>query len=176
MTPMRTSGYTPQAADRAGADAGGSATSLRDRLVPPMPPASLWGWGGPLLVTLFGGFLRFYRLGVPHAVVFDEIYYVPDAYSILRHGVELNHVSNVKALLAHGSTHILTSTGEYVVHPPLGKVLIAVGEWMFGLTPFGWRFAVAVVGTLAILMTARITRRMTRLHAARLRGRLADVA
>src|SRR5262249_29852702 len=28
--------------------------------------------------------------------------------------------------------------------------------------PFGWRFAVAVVGSLAILMTARIARRMTR--------------
>ena len=53
--------------------------SLRDRLVPPMPPASIWGWAGPLLVTLFGGFLRFYRLTTPHAVVFDETYYVPDA-------------------------------------------------------------------------------------------------
>src|SRR5258708_20640548 len=40
--------------------------------------------------------------------------------------------------------------------------MIAVGEWLFGLTPFGWRFAVAVVGTLSILMVARITRRMTR--------------
>ena len=40
-------------------------------------------------------------------------------------------------------------------------MLIAVGEWLFGLTPFGWRFAVAVVGSLSILMLARITRRMT---------------
>ena len=48
------------------------------------------------------------------------------------------------------------------MHPPLGKIFIAAGEWLFGLTPFGWRFAVAVVGSLAILMTARITRRMTR--------------
>jgi len=135
---------------------------LRDRLVPPMPPASVWGWAGPLLVTLFGGFLRFYRLGVPKAVVFDETYYAPDAYSILRHGVELNHVKNVNALLVAGNTHIFSGGGEYVAHPPLGKVAIAVGEWMFGLTPFGWRFAVAVVGTASILMTARITRRMTR--------------
>ena len=49
-----------------------------------------------------------------------------------------------------------------MAHPPLGKAMIAVGEWLFGLTPFGWRFAVAVVGTLSILMTARIARRMTR--------------
>jgi len=135
---------------------------LRDRLVPPMPPASLWGWAGPLLVTLFGGFLRFYHLGTPKAVVFDETYYVPDAWSILRHGVEWNHPKNVNSLLVSGSTHVLTSPGEYVAHPPLGKAMIAVGEWLFGLTPFGWRFAVALIGTLSILLTARIARRMTR--------------
>ena len=127
-----------------------------------MRPPSVWGWLGPALVTVFGGFLRFYRLGVPHAVVFDETYYVPDAYSILRHGVEINHVSNINALLLRGSTHIFTSGGEYVVHPPLGKVAIATGEWLFGLNPFGWRFAAALAGTLAILILARITRRMTR--------------
>jgi dolichyl-phosphate-mannose-protein mannosyltransferase len=136
---------------------------LRDRLVPPMPGSAFWGWAGPLLVTIFGAFLRFDRLSLPHAVLFDETYYVPDAYGILTHGVEINHVKNVNALLTRGNTHFLIgTTGEYVVHPPLGKIIIAVGEWAFGLTPFGWRFAVAVFGSLAILMTARIARRMTR--------------
>jgi dolichyl-phosphate-mannose-protein mannosyltransferase len=158
---MRASDYA-RSFIRAGAPSGEPSLSLRDRLVPAMPPASWRGWVGPLLVTIFGGFLRFYRLGVPHAVVFDETYYVPDAWSILRHGVEFNHPKNVNALLVSGSTHILSSPGEYVAHPPLGKVMIAVGEWLFGLTPFGWRFAVAAVGTLSILMVARITRRMTR--------------
>jgi len=132
-------------------------------MVPPMPGSVLWGWAGPLLVTALGAFLRFYRLGQPHAVLFDETYYVPDAYGILKHGVEIDHVHNVNELLARGSTQILEGTkGEYVVHPPLGKILIAAGEWLFGLTPFGWRFTVAVAGSLAILMTARIARRMTR--------------
>ncbi len=136
---------------------------LRGRLVPPMTGSVFWGWAGPVLVTLFGAFLRFDRLSLPHAVLFDETYYVPDAYGILKHGVEINHVKNVNALLTRGSTHIFAGVnGEYVVHPPLGKIMIAVGEWIFGLTPFGWRFAVAVVGSLAILMTARIARRMTR--------------
>src|SRR5271166_4904579 len=84
----------------------GRGVNLRDRLVPSMVPASLWSWAGPLLVTLFGGFLRFYRLGDPRAVVFDETYYVPDAYSILRHGVELNHLSTVNKLLLRGNTNI----------------------------------------------------------------------
>ncbi len=148
--------------ESATAEPPGRTAGLRDRLVPPFPGHALWGWAGPLLVTAFGAFLRFDRLSVPHAVVFDETYYVGDAYGILRHGVEINHVKNADALLAAGKTNILATGGELAVHPPLGKVLIAAGEWLFGLTPFGWRFAVAVVGSLAILMTARITRRMTR--------------
>jgi dolichyl-phosphate-mannose-protein mannosyltransferase len=123
--------------------------------------SSFWGWAGPVLVTLFGGFIRFYRLSKPHAVVFDETYYVPDANSILRHGVELNHVKNVNSLLLKGDPNFLLKTGEVVAHPPLGKIMMAVGQWTFGLTPFGWRFAVALVGTISILMTARIARRMT---------------
>jgi dolichyl-phosphate-mannose-protein mannosyltransferase len=161
MAAMRASDFAP-AASGAHGQASERTGSLLDRLVPPMPPASVWAWAGPLLVTVFGGFLRFYRLGIPHAVIFDETYYVPDAWSILKHGVELNHVKNVNSLLVHGNSRFLTNVGEYVAHPPFGKVLIAGGEWLFGLSPFGWRFAVAVVGTLSILMTARITRRMTR--------------
>ncbi len=145
---------------------------------PTIPGSAFWGWAGPLLITLFGGFLRFYRLGQPKAVVFDETYYVPDANSILNHGVELNHVGWVNRLLVAGDGNFYKAgnssvcnctpggggrfVGELVAHPPLGKMMMAVGQWAFGLTPFGWRFAVAVVGTLSILMTARIARRMTR--------------
>ncbi len=143
-------------------DGRGQLAALRTRLVPAMPGSALWGWLGPLLVTAFGTILRFYRLSVPHSIVFDETYYVPDAFGILRYGTEHNYVSNRNALLARGNPHIFTHGGEFVVHPPFGKMLIAVGEWLFGLTPFGWRFAVAVVGSLAILLIARITRRMTR--------------
>jgi dolichyl-phosphate-mannose-protein mannosyltransferase len=123
--------------------------------------SAFWGWAGPLLVMLFGGFIRFYRLSQPHAVVFDETYYVPDANSILRHGVELNHVKNVNQLLLQGNPNFLLKTGEVVAHPPLGKIMMAVGQWTFGLTPFGWRFTVCLIGTVSILMTARIARRMT---------------
>jgi dolichyl-phosphate-mannose-protein mannosyltransferase len=136
--------------------------ALRARLVPPMPASAFWGWAGPLLVTVLGAVLRFNRLGDPRAVIFDETYYVPDALGILRFGVEHNYVSKRDDLLLHGDPHVFTHGGEFVVHPPFGKVLIAGGEWLFGLSPFGWRFAGAVVGSLSILLLARIARRMTR--------------
>ncbi|HEY2076740.1 MAG TPA: phospholipid carrier-dependent glycosyltransferase, partial [Streptosporangiaceae bacterium] len=129
--------------------------------------SAFWGWAGPVLIMIFGGFLRFYRLSKPGAVVFDETYYVPDSNSILRHGVELQHFSYVNHLLVSGNPDILLKAhgqfqGEIVAHPPLGKIMMAAGQWAFGLTPFGWRFTVALVGTVSILMTARIARRMTR--------------
>src|SRR5215469_14433007 len=122
---------------------------------------TFWGWAGPTLIMLFGAFIRFYRLSKPNAVVFDETYYVPDANSILHHGVELNHIKQVNSYLLSGNPHFLQATGELVAHPPLGKIMMATGQWTFGLSPFGWRFSVALIGTVSILMTARIARRMT---------------
>ncbi len=140
---------------------------LRARLAAPMPDDKPWGWIGPLLVTAFGGFLRFNRLEIPRAIVFDETYYVKDAWSILHHGVEWNPLSNANALIIAGHTNIFqacsgTGCGEYVVQPEVGKYMIAIGEWLFGLNPFGWRFSSAVFGTVAILLVCRIARRMTR--------------
>jgi dolichyl-phosphate-mannose-protein mannosyltransferase len=141
---------------------------LRARLASPMPDDRPWGWLGPLLVTAFGAFLRFNRLQVPRALVFDETYYVKDAWSILQHGVEWNLVSNANSIIQAGHTNFFapcngtSACGEYVVQPEVGKLLIAAGEAMFGLNPFGWRFASALFGSLAILLMCRIARRLTR--------------
>jgi dolichyl-phosphate-mannose-protein mannosyltransferase len=165
-----------------GAGPGGTPTddraaAIRARLLSPMPADGIWGWIGPLLVTAFAAFFRFYRLSVPHAVIFDETYYVKDAWSVLQHGVEWNPVANpagypssqnyANQLMLAGHTNILahctgSNCGEYVVQPEVGKYLISVGEWMFGLNPLGWRVASAFFGSLAILLMCRITRRLTR--------------
>src|SRR5262249_31256223 len=67
--------------------------ALRASLMTPMPGDRLWGWIGPLLVTLFAAVLRFTRLSAPNQVMFDETYYAKDAWSILKHGVEWNWIS-----------------------------------------------------------------------------------
>jgi dolichyl-phosphate-mannose-protein mannosyltransferase len=161
----------------AGITAADRIAQLRARLVTPMPDDGIWGWVWPLVVTIFAGVLRFYRLSSPDAVDFDETYYAKDAWSILQHGVEWNVVSNpsgypsylnyANQLILGGHTNIFkpcsgTGCGEYVVQPEVGKLLIAVGEWLYGLTTMGWRFAPAVFGTLAILVMCRVARRLTR--------------
>ncbi len=141
--------------------------SLPDRLRVPMPSTGIIGWIGPLVVTIIGGLLRFVDLGRPHALIFDETYYPKDAIGLLRFGYERKLIDGANDLLLSSNgdwrtLNIFTKDPEYVVHPPLGKWIIALGEYLFGATPFGWRFAVAVLGTLSILMVARITRRLTR--------------
>ena len=136
---------------RPGADQAANAAAriavLRDRLMTPMPTDRVWGWIGPLIVTAFAAFLRFNRLSAPNAIIFDETYYAKDAWSILQHGVEWNWATffpNANTQIIAGHTNFVfhcsgTACAEYVVQPPLGKLLIAVGEWLYGLNSLGWR-------------------------------------
>ena len=133
----------------------------------PLPSRGWLGWAGPLAVTAFGGILRFANLGRPDAIAFDETYYAKDALALLRYGHEqqFDDSANELILASDGNWRTLDvfkDDPSFVVHPPFGKWTIAAGEWLFGVTPFGWRFAVAVLGTIAVLMTARIARRLTR--------------
>lgn len=131
-------------------------------------PSSGWrGWVGPLVVGGLAAVTRIPHLGRPDAVVFDETYYAKDAWSLLRFGVEIDEVENHKDLMMQAGDNWRTVeafSGEpaFIVHPPVGKWTIAVGEYFFGVTPFGWRIAVAVLGVLAVIITARIVRRLTR--------------
>lgn len=145
------------------ATASGRRTSpLRDWLAPAIPGSALLSWLGPLLVTALAGFLRFDGLGSPKAVVFDETYYAKDALALLKFGWEHNTVENAdKMLIADPDAHIWANGPAFVAHPPFGKWMIAIGEWMFGATPFGWRFIPALVGTLSVLILCRVARRMT---------------
>ncbi len=143
------------------------AAALRERLIEPMPSGWLWGWLGPGLIALVGGVLRFWNLDKPHALVFDETYYVKEAWSLLTYGVEMQTRSDLKdpnAVWLTGNPDIFSATdGSMVVHPPVGKWVIALGEWLFGMqSALGWRFSVALLGTLSILVLGRVARRLFR--------------
>ncbi|WP_326787268.1 dolichyl-phosphate-mannose--protein mannosyltransferase [Streptomyces sp. NBC_00151] len=157
-------------------------SDVRDRLVPPYakPGPGIWaslglrqevadrfnrwsGWVGPLLVTLLAGLLRFWNLGSPKAVIFDETYYAKDAWALFHRGYEVNWAKNANDLILQRNGHVpVPSDAAYVVHPPIGKYVIGLGEWMFGFNPFGWRFMTALLGTLSVLLLCRIGRRLFR--------------
>ncbi|PYI37341.1 phospholipid carrier-dependent glycosyltransferase [Arthrobacter psychrolactophilus] len=141
-------------------------TALKERLLGrhfTPPGLRLWFWLAPALTALIGGLLRFIRLEQPTSLVFDETYYVKDAYSFLQSGYERNWAEKANDLFNQGIFTSLESTAEYVVHPPVGKWMIAFGMWIFGSdSTFGWRFTAALVGTLSIFILALIAQKMFR--------------
>jgi dolichyl-phosphate-mannose--protein O-mannosyl transferase len=121
---------------------------VQRRLLPPMPTDRAMGWIVTAFITTIGAIVRLVGLGDrtdTGTPLFDEKYYAIQAQEMLRNGgVEDNQGFGV------------------VVHPPLGKQLIAIGEWLLGYTPTGWRLASAVAGIVCILLIIRVVRRMTR--------------
>ncbi len=85
----------------------------------------------------------------PDRIFFDEVYYVNDARDILEFGVEQG----------------------FVVHPPLGKLLIATGIWVAGDGPVGWRLVGGLLAVASVWLTYLLARRLgLRLAAAGLAG------
>ena len=113
-----------------------------------MPDDRLRAWLVTIVLTVIGGIVRLQNLGSPTdkgSPVFDEKHYVPQAWQVLRNGGYEDNYGY-----------------ELVVHPPLAKQLIAIGEWLFGYNGWGWRIMPALAGTLIIFLTIRIARRLTR--------------
>jgi dolichyl-phosphate-mannose-protein mannosyltransferase len=140
---------------------------LEDRLHPPMPKDFDGGWLATIGITLFAGIIRFWHLGTPNKFVFDETYYAKDAFSLLKYGYARQFVDSPRKDEANlrilaGNLDVFKDTPSLTVHPEVGKWMIAVGEQIFGMNPFGWRFMAALFGTLTITVLIRLVRRMTR--------------
>lgn len=122
---------------------------------------ALWYWGGPILVTLVAAVLRFWNLGHPQAIVFDETYYVKDAWTLLHNGYESEWPEGANEDFARGDTDIYSDSPSYVVHPPLGKWMIGLGMAVFGAdSAFWWRASTALAGTIAVFVLAMAARRL----------------
>lgn len=73
-----------------------------------------------------------------NSMYFDEIYHARTAYEFLN------------GLTAYENTH-----------PPLGKLFIAAGVAVFGMTPFGWRIAGTLFGIAMVPLVCLFARRLT---------------
>jgi dolichyl-phosphate-mannose--protein O-mannosyl transferase/Gpi18-like mannosyltransferase len=81
---------------------------------------------------------RFWHLGSPPEIVFDEVHFVGQARHYL-----------------HGEPFLDP-------HPPLAKLVIALGIWLFGDHSWSWRFGNAALGTILIAVTYLLGRRIFR--------------
>jgi dolichyl-phosphate-mannose-protein mannosyltransferase len=112
------------------------------------PVDRLQGWVMTVVVTALAAVTRFVNLQSPTDAgtpIFDEKHYAPQAWQMLSNsGVEDNPGFGL------------------VVHPPVGKQLIAVGEAIFGYNGLGWRFSGALLGVVMVAVVARTVRRISR--------------
>ena len=96
------------------------------------------------ILTAVAVLFRFVRLHLPAEIIFDETYF---------------------AKFAH---NYLTGAHFFDAEPPLGKFIIAAGEWIFSSNPnatpvehaFGWRFMPALFGAAVIPLMYALTKRL----------------
>ena len=119
---------------------------LPESLQPWHDPNPLVGWAITGIITVFAALTRFWAVGFPQGKNFDEVYYATEAQEMLRWGYEDNRGY------------------MFIVHPPLGKWLIAITSdiWTGANNTLGWRIAPAVAGTVAVIIMTRLARRMFR--------------
>ena len=115
-------------------------------------------------MLLVAALLRLIGLGHPRTLVFDETYYVKDAWTLWHLGYEGSWGDKPDPGFAAGAVNGYSHAASYAAHPPLGKWIIGLFEVASGgaQDPFGWRLGVAVAGIVAVALLMLVTHRMFR--------------
>lgn len=127
-----------------------------NRVMPSAPRTYTWGkadWISTGIIAVLALITRFVGLTAPVSQgtpVFDEKHYVPQAWDMVKSWDNL-FIGGIETNPGFG----------LVVHPPLGKQIIALSEWVFGYTPLGWRLMTALFGVATVLMTMALARRLS---------------
>ncbi len=126
------------------------------------PEDPVISWAASLGITALAFFLRIIDLSTPQKFEFDETYYAKDAWSLAHFGYVKQYVGDADEKILEGTTTgIWKDDPSLIVHPEVGKWLIALGEKAFGMDPFGWRIAAVVAGSLMVLVMIRLAKRLT---------------
>ena len=114
------------------------------------------------LVAALCFIMRLVSLSRPSNLMFDETYYAKDAWTLLQRGAEMSWPEDANSQVVSGNVDIFTNDPSFIVHPQLGKWLIAAGEQIFGMNSFGWRISALVFGTIMVVAVIRLARRLSR--------------
>jgi len=97
-----------------------------------------WEYTGLCLLVIAILAMHFSIVMQPTELVFDEQHYVTDARAILQGNSTL-----------------------HPEHPPLGKLFIVFGMFLFGDNPLGWRFFSILFGAICIVLFYLVCRQLT---------------
>ncbi|WP_317450980.1 phospholipid carrier-dependent glycosyltransferase [Microbacterium thalassium] len=125
----------------------------------------LYAWLGPAIVVALAAVLRLWNLAAAHDLMnqFDETYYVKDAWTLSQLGYEAAWPADANDRFLAGDVNIFSTDPAFVIHPPLGKWIIALGMMVVGPeNGWGWRLTTALLGTAAVLVLMLIAQRLTR--------------
>lgn len=89
-----------------------------------------WQWCAGLTIGFL--LLVLIRLGIPSKPMFDEVHYLPAARNLLALSTAINRE-----------------------HPMLGKEILALGMWLIGDNPWGWRLPSAIMGAVGLFAGMR---------------------
>ncbi|MDQ7993175.1 MAG: phospholipid carrier-dependent glycosyltransferase, partial [Propionicimonas sp.] len=107
--------------------------------------------------------IRVVGLGYPNKLIFDETYYAKDGWTLWKSGYERQWPADTaNDSVVAGNPNVYLDSPAFIVHPPVGKWLIGLGEQLFGMNSFGWRVMPLVFGTLLVFITIRLARRLSR--------------
>ncbi|WP_236553590.1 dolichyl-phosphate-mannose--protein mannosyltransferase [Rathayibacter sp. VKM Ac-2803] len=161
LDPAETAASTPRV--RPDVPRGSWFDDVFGRLVTTPGRRRLYDLGLPLLVVVVAAVLRLWNLGHPRTLVFDETFYVKDAWTLWNLGFEGAWPENSDPGFATGTVDVFTGAPSFVVHPPLGKWIIGLGMGVLGADDsVGWRISTAFVGILAVALVIVIAKLLFR--------------
>jgi dolichyl-phosphate-mannose--protein O-mannosyl transferase len=135
--------------------------ALLNRVLFDQKSRALFGRFSFWLVIALAAFLRLFNLGYPGKLVFDETYYVKDAWTLWNTGAERSWPQSADAAFEAGHVNGWLADGSFVVHPPLGKWIIGLGMWLFGAqNSFSWRIMVALLSIASVALIMVIAKQL----------------
>ena len=117
----------------------------------------------PIALIALALAVRLVNLDQFETLVFDETYYVKDAYAIYQAGHELEWSDTANEHFERGDPRGMSDKPSFVVHPPLGKWVLGIGMAIFGIdSVWAWRLPTVLVGVALVAVTYFLGVAMTR--------------